>query len=170
MKIYLIGFMGCGKSTIGRQLAELLDFAFVDLDDYITEWQGKSIAEIFDTKGEKEFREIERDALGMLSGMVNTVIATGGGTPCFHDNLEWMQTTGMTIYLNTPTHLLAQRLKQETHHRPLLANLNDHELSDFIDKKIHERSSFYNQSEIIYQQTQNDMPVAEDLAELFPFW
>lgn len=169
MKIYLIGFMGCGKSTIGRELADLLGYAFVDLDEHI-EAQGRSIAEIFETEGEKAFRDLERDALAQLSGMVDTVIATGGGTPCFHDNLEWMQATGMTIYLNTAPDVLFERLKTETEHRPLVATLNDDELSYFIHTKIQERSSFYDNSEVIYHQKNNNMSVAEDLAALFPFW
>jgi len=170
MKIYLIGFMGCGKSTIGDELADLLGFVFIDLDEHIIEQQGRSIVEIFEEDGEKKFREIERDALYQLSGMFNSVIATGGGTPCFHDNLEWMKATGMTIYLDTPAEILAERLKPEKQARPLLADLNDGQLLEFIQNKIRERASFYNDSEIIYHQKENNMPVAKDLAELYPFW
>ncbi len=170
MKIYLIGFMGCGKSTFGAELARKLNFMFVDLDEYIVENQERSIEQIFKEEGEDGFRDIERDELGKLSGLFDTVIATGGGTPCFHDNLEWMNATGTSIYLKTPPEILAARLAPEKEHRPLIANLSDKELPDFIHKKILERSAFYEQAEIIYEQKNENMPVAEDLAKLYPFW
>jgi len=170
MKIYLIGFMGCGKSKIGRELADLLNFMFVDLDEHIAENQERSIKQIFEEEGEDGFREIERDELAKLSGLFNTVIATGGGTPCFHDNLEWMNATGASIYLKTPPEILATRLAPEKEHRPLISHLSDQELPDFIHKKILERSAFYEQAEIIYNQKNNNSPTAQDLAELYPFW
>jgi len=162
--------MGCGKSTIGRELARKLNFMFVDLDEYIVENQERSIQQIFNEEGEDGFRDIERDELAKLSGLFDTVIATGGGTPCFHDNLDWMNATGASIYLKTPPEILAARLVPEKQHRPLIAHLNDQELPDFIHEKILERSAFYEQAEIIYEQKNEDMPVAEDLAKLYPFW
>ena len=148
--IYLIGFMGCGKSYLGKLLAEHLEYSFVDMDAYLEAEEGKTISEIFKEGGEGVFRKLERDYLTASGDFEKTVIATGGGCPCFYDNMEWMDISGQTIYLKTPTAILVDRLQQETAHRPLLAGKSKQELSIFIDGKLQERAPYYEQAQIIF--------------------
>ncbi|MBL4754058.1 MAG: shikimate kinase [Flavobacteriales bacterium] len=143
MKIFLIGFMGSGKTSVGKKLAKYLDIEFVDLDHFIEAQAGMSINAIFDGQGEQTFRNLEKDALKKLSGKENAVIATGGGTPCFEDNMNFLNEHGLTIYLKLEPGALFERLVNAKTDRPLLKNLNDQELKDYLEKKLAERSRIY---------------------------
>lgn len=151
--IFLIGFMGCGKSHWGRLLAENLGLPFQDLDDLITSRTGKSIPEIFTQNGESRFRQLEHEALQSLTGIPPSVIATGGGTPCFYDHMEWMNRNGLSIYLKTAPSVLAERLRNDKTIRPLLTEVKDSDLKAFIAEKLKEREAFYSQAELILEQT-----------------
>ncbi len=155
--LFLLGFMGCGKTHWGRILAEKLKRPFLDLDGLITTQSGKSISEIFVEKGEPDFRILERDALHSISIFPPSVVATGGGTPCFFDNMDWMNENGTTVYLNTPPTLLAERLRLEKDFRPLLSGVKEVDLQDFIVKKLQEREAFYHLSKIILEQTEDEI-------------
>ena len=130
MNIYLVGMMGAGKSTFGRQLAKHLQYNFIDLDDAIVKETGKSIETIFQESGETSFREIEKEVLHKTSqNNQNKVIATGGGAPCFYDNMEYMNENGITIFLNISADEIAERLsKSDNNHRPIIKNKNKEEL------------------------------------------
>ncbi|MDO8366495.1 MAG: shikimate kinase [Saprospiraceae bacterium] len=154
--LFLIGFMGCGKTHWGRLLAKKTGLPFLDLDDWISQKSGESIAQIFAEKGEHGFRVLERDALQALEDLPRSIIATGGGTPCFFDNLDWMNEIGTTVYLKTSPTLLAERLHQEKEFRPLLAEVQDHDLQDFIAQKLEEREHFYLQAKVILAQSKDD--------------
>ncbi|MEO1261636.1 MAG: shikimate kinase [Bacteroidota bacterium] len=156
MKIFLTGFMGSGKSFIGKKLADSLQFDFVDIDVAIELSAGSSIAEIFAQQGEATFRKLERDELRKTENLHNAVIATGGGAPCFHDNMNWMNDHGLTLFLSVPVVVLVQRLKTETKQRPLLNGRSDNDLFDYIDKKLNERMGFYNQAHFVCHA--NDTP------------
>ena len=147
--VFLIGFMGSGKSTVGKELAKALNCDFIDLDIYIQEKAGKTIPEIFEQMGETEFRLMEKDALRKVAALKNTVIATGGGVPCFYDNISLMNKYGITIYLKLSPVELFKRLTNERDFRPLIANKNDDELLQFIEIKLAERETFYNQASIV---------------------
>ncbi len=154
--IFLIGFMGCGKTYWGRILAEKIGLPFLDLDDWISNNSGQSIAHIFSEKGEPGFRVMERDALQALAALPASIIATGGGTPCFFDNLDRMNEIGTTIYLKTPPTLLAERLRHEKEFRPLLAEVQDGDLHDFIAKKLEEREPYYRRAMVVLEQPGNN--------------
>lgn len=157
MRIFLLGFMGSGKSYTGKRLAKKLQYPFVDLDDWIELNEKKKISEIFRTEGESAFRLSEQKALHEMLQFEKAVIATGGGVPCFFDNLKWMNHNGLTIYLKTPVEILVNRLIDEKMHRPLIREVDD--LSQFIKEKLQERESFYNKASIIYHQKDlNDSP------------
>ena len=119
MKFFLIGFMGCGKTFVGKRIAQELDIPFYDLDEYISEKENMSISEIFEKKGEDYFRQVERMCLRDFGIIGDAVIACGGGTPCYFDNLEWINETGTSIYLQTPVELLAKRLKNEKNQKAI---------------------------------------------------
>lgn len=138
--------MGSGKSSLGKQLSEKLNFRFVDLDKYIEEKLKKPIAEIFEQHGENFFRQTEADCLRELGELENTVIATGGGTPCFYENMNWLNKNGATVYLKFPPEILFERLLPLKKNRPLLAHMKDGELLNFIEEKLAERENFYLQS------------------------
>ena len=122
MKIFLIGFMGCGKSTLGKKLALKLGYTFVDIDKEIERMVNMSISEYFQKHGEEAFRELESSALKTINLPENSIIATGGGAPCFFDNLQWMNENGTTIYLSLSPKALAKRLENDTEQRPVLQN------------------------------------------------
>src|SRR5215217_1973749 len=109
--VFLIGFMGSGKTFVGKKLAQLLKTTFIDLDEVIEKSEEKTISQIFSQNGEEFFRERESHYLKSLSERSNVVIATGGGTPCFHDNMKWMNENGITIYLKAKSEILFDRLK-----------------------------------------------------------
>lgn len=141
--------MGSGKTTIGRPLAKALGFRFVDMDHHITDMQHKTVAELFESLGESGFRELERQTLRELAAQENTVIATGGGAPCFFDNMETMNQSGSTIYLKVSPAGLAARLKHGRDKRPLLRGKNDEELLAYIRESLEKRETFYTKARII---------------------
>lgn len=147
--IYIIGFMGSGKTTIGRQLALQLNWSFVDLDKMIEENAGKTIAEIFSQNGEEYFREIETKVLENLKSVRNTIISTGGGTPCHHENMKFMLGNGLTVYLKLTPDELETRLSESRGGRPLIMDLDKENLKVFIEKKLADREKWYDRSEII---------------------
>lgn len=151
--IYLIGYMGSGKSTLGRALAARCDIRFVDMDDYIEAHAGKSIREIFASEGEAAFREMERNTLNELAAMPNAVIACGGGTPCFGDNMEVMNRNGVTVHLSTSHGRLLERLKEGRAKRPLIAGLNDEELDRFIAEQLAKRMPHYSKATFKFDST-----------------
>ncbi|MEO5571882.1 MAG: shikimate kinase [Bacteroidia bacterium] len=143
MLIYLLGFMGSGKSTIGKQLAKKLKFEFIDFDELIEVQSGKKISEIFKGEGEQAFRNTETEILKSISGFKDTVVSTGGGTPCFYDNMNLMKVTGITVYIRMSAGSLFHRLAQSKTKRPLIAGLSDLKLMDFIMDVLPEREQFY---------------------------
>ncbi len=155
MRIYLIGYMGSGKSTLGRRLSKHLNVQFVDMDHYIEERNYKTIPQIFSEEGEAEFRKKERKALEELSEFTDIVIATGGGAPCFFDNIDLMNQSGKTIYLNIDPEILAERLIKSKTERPLIKGKSKEELVEFIDTSLRKRNEFYKQAK--YQITQPDI-------------
>lgn len=148
-KVYIIGFMGSGKTTVGRRLANLMEWSFTDLDKEIEEKEKRSINDIFSSSGEEYFRNAETSALKELSGRENFVISTGGGTPCFGDNMKFMNETGITVYLKLTPSQLASRLEGGTAQRPLVRDLDKNSMIDFITGKLEERESFYEMADII---------------------
>ncbi|HKR04316.1 MAG TPA: shikimate kinase [Bacteroidia bacterium] len=147
MLIYIIGFMGSGKSTIGKQLAKKINHQFIDFDELVEEQSGKKISEIFKDEGQQAFRNIETEILKNISGLKDTVVSTGGGTPCFYDNMKLMNETGITVYIRMPAGSLFHRLAQSKTKRPLIEGLTDLKLMDFIMDTLAEREHFYMQAQ-----------------------
>jgi shikimate kinase len=147
-RIFLIGFMGSGKSSIGKKLAALFHFDFFDTDAEIERITGKTALQIFETDGENVFREKERTVIAELSQKTNIVVATGGGTPCFFDNMQRMNQTGLTIYLQASPKMLKQRITKQKQQRPLLKNIPDEQLEPYITQLLHQREPYYRQSQI----------------------
>jgi shikimate kinase len=149
MKIFLTGYMGSGKSTAGKKLASKLNFEFIDLDKFIESECGQTISEIFDEKGENEFRAMEHNALKKLITKDNLVIACGGGTPCYYGNMELMNNNGITIYLKMSAESLASRLLHAKGIRPLIENKTEPELRDYITEHLEKREDIYHQAQYI---------------------
>jgi shikimate kinase len=144
--IYIIGFMGSGKTTAGKKLASLLGWSFIDLDKKIEEYEGKTIPEIFSEEGEDYFRVAESNILRSLESGTDTIISTGGGTPCYSDNMDTMLQSGLTIYLKLTPSQLRSRLSESKGDRPLIKDLDADELLSFIEKKLSDREKQYNRS------------------------
>lgn len=153
-KVFLIGFMGSGKTYWGKIWAQQKGLDFYDLDEIVEAKEGKSIAAIFEKEGEDYFRKTETEALHTLSEKDGCIIACGGGTACFNDNIQWMNKQGTSVYLSaTPTDIL-NRVIEEKNNRPLINKLNEAELLFFIEQKLKEREPFYNQAKIILPVTE----------------
>ncbi len=149
MKIYLIGFMGSGKSFWGRKLSESMKLPFFDLDDMIVQQENKPVTDIFMEKGEEYFRGIEKEILHDLTAShENFIISCGGGTPCFFGNIDYMKSNGKVIWLNTAADVLIDRLLKEKKHRPLLSDIPDEDMKAFIMKKLHDRKLYYEQAHL----------------------
>lgn len=153
--IYLLGFMGCGKSHVGKALSKSLKAPFVDLDAFIESEAKCSINEIFATKGEAYFRQLEARALRQLKG-AKMVIALGGGTACFLNNITWILENGDSFFLDVEIPVLIERLLGETETRPLLKDKNRAELFAFIQTKLAERRFFYEQATYLIKETSLD--------------
>ncbi len=150
-KVYIIGFMGSGKTTAGKKLASLLGWPFIDLDKKIESQAGKSIPELFKEKGEDYFRIVEAEVLRNIDSITNTVISSGGGTPCHGTNMDFMLETGLTIYLKLTPEQLKSRLLDSSGERPLIKNLDSYSLLDFIKENLAKREIYYNRAEIIIE-------------------
>ncbi len=162
MKIFFIGFMGSGKTHWGKQISEKLQIPFFDLDEQIISHEEKSITEIFSENGEEYFRLLEKDLLRIISeSHENFVMACGGGTPCYYNNIDFMNKSGTSIWINTPIDTLFQRLIKEKETRPLIKNLSSEQLKRFIIKKFSDRKIYYEQADIIVDEE----PVLEKLVE-----
>ena len=146
MPVFLIGFMGSGKSNIGKMVADKLGYTFLDLDTYIENKVNKRISEIFKDEGEQHFRILEQEALKEFIDQQNIIVATGGGCPCFSDNMELMNKYGETIYLKVHHGTLYLRLSNSKKNRPLIAELNDIELMESIVNLLPEREVYYSKA------------------------
>ena len=142
--------MGSGKTTHSGKWARKFGLQSFDLDEMIVEQEGMSIAEIFAIKNENYFREKERELLHSFKEKDNFILATGGGAPCFYNNMDWMNTHGITIWLHEDINILYGRLKHAKAHRPLLKDLDDIALKEYLDNKMTEREPFYSKAKYIF--------------------
>lgn len=157
MVIYLIGFMGCGKTTLAGKLAEALGFEAIDLDRFIEERNFKSVPALFEVFGEKHFRHLERKALEEVAQFSNVVVSTGGGAPCFFDNMEFMNNSGITVYLETPVEILAQRLLRSKTDRPLIRGKQPGEIEITIREMLEQRSPYYQKARLVVQNREQPL-------------
>jgi shikimate kinase len=149
MRIFLIGFMGSGKTHWGKQLASQLKIPFFDLDTKIEEKEARTIAQIFAAVGEEAFRVKEKETLEQLiDEYPSMVLSTGGGTPCFFNNIERMKKYGVVVWLNTHVEILLSRLMKEKETRPLIKNLADDDMRSYIVRKLNERRMYYEQADV----------------------
>jgi len=144
--IFLIGYMGSGKTTVGRKLAKKLNLPFYDLDKLIVSRENDTISGIFSSKGEDYFRITERQTLFSLDLNEPAIISTGGGTPCYMDNMAWMNNNGITVYLEMTPKALFSRLKGSGNDRPLLKGHTN--LPEYIENHLNERKFYYKMSRI----------------------
>ena len=148
-RIFLVGYMGSGKSSVGRLLAKKTGWPFIDLDLFIENRYRKSVSQIFSENGETVFREMEQHILREVSLFEQAVISTGGGTPCFHNNMALMKQSGITIYLKVSIPELTKRLEASKHSRPLIKNKTKEDLAAFITENLKVREVFYNAADMI---------------------
>lgn len=150
MKLVLVGMPASGKSTLGKQLAEKYNYNFIDLDDFIEEIEEESIADIFKNKGEDYFRQAEQKALHQALEFEKTILATGGGTPCFFDNMDYINQNGTSIYLKVSIEELVKHIwESQSPHRPLYNTQNPEDLKSILTKTYEKRRVFYERAKII---------------------
>jgi len=158
MKVYLIGFMASGKTTIGFELAKLLNYEFIDLDQYIEQKYDKSIKQIFEYKGEDHFRIIENEALREVSLIGGDIlVACGGGTSCFYNSIDFMNRIGVTVYIKVNVGELVSRLIESKIERPLLWGKTKEELTDYILRVLDERKKYYEKAKITVESSNADI-------------
>ncbi|NCW12249.1 MAG: shikimate kinase [Chitinophagia bacterium] len=145
-KIFLIGMMGAGKSYWSQKMAKWIKSGGYDLDYLIEMNEEKTITELFQEDGEEYFRKVETKLLKWFKEKKKYVLATGGGTPCFNDNMEWMKKEGVVIWLDESMEVLVERLSAEKAHRPLIASYDNEKLAAFLQNKLVERFAFYQQA------------------------
>ncbi len=146
--IFLIGMTGAGKTFWGKKIATALHKDFFDLDEEIESREQKTILQIFLDHGEKYFRLKESNILKTFEKKQNFVLATGGGTPCFFDNLSWLNKSGLTVWIDEPAFILAERLIHEKNHRPLIRDFESDELLNFLQLKMEERNSYFSKADL----------------------
>lgn len=146
MNIFLVGLMGSGKSFWAHKLSNVLKIPSFDLDREIEKAEGKTIPEIFAEKGEVYFRQKENEVLKTFGKKNDFILATGGGAPCFHDNVSWMNDNGTTIWIDEPLSVIAARIKKGKSHRPLIANIADDDLESFFYEMREMRKAFYSKA------------------------
>ena len=155
--VFLIGYMGSGKSTAGKKLARILGYDFVDTDDVISSLVGKEVYKIFMEDGEDAFRQMERSVLVSFKDRKDTVIATGGGMPCFFDNVATMKRYGITVYLQMQVTSLIKRLNEAKTPRPLLPKLPPEEFKQYIQQHLAKRERFYLDSHLVVKGESLDL-------------
>jgi shikimate kinase len=153
MKIFLIGFMGSGKTHWGQLLSQKLSIPFFDLDEQVVSHEGKLIVEIFAENGEEYFRMLEKDVLHIITeSHEKFVMACGGGSPCYFNNIDYMNQSGTTVWINTPPDTLFQRLIKEKEKRPLIKGLTNEQLKNYISKKFADRRIYYEQADVVIDE------------------
>ena len=153
--VFLIGYMGCGKTTLGEVLARQMGLPFIDLDEYIERKQGATIVEIFDKMGEKRFRELETAALCDVAAMCDVIVGCGGGTPCHGDNMALMNEAGTTVWLTTSPERITARLllPEQKVKRPKFANLPDEAFLPLVKRELETRTPYYSQARLQFDST-----------------
>lgn len=149
-RVFLIGYMGAGKTTVGKVLSERLGLSFIDLDHYIEGRYHKTVGQLFAERGEDEFRDIERRMLREVAMFEDILVSTGGGTPCFFDNMDFMNESGKTVYLKVSVDELAKRLEICKTTRPVLKGRSGDELKQFIDDSLQKREPFYTKASLVF--------------------
>jgi len=153
MKIFLIGFMGSGKTHWGKILSRQTNLPYFDLDEVIVTSEKKTVQQIFHDEGEEYFRVKEQEVLTALAeDHDDVIISTGGGTPCFFNNIDFMRQQGKVVWLNTSVDTLLERLLKQKHSRPLLKNISDSELKSYIIKKLQDRKMYYEQAHVMLHE------------------
>ena len=162
--IFLIGYMGCGKTTLGRVLSRQMNYEFIDLDIYIENRYRHTIKELFRIYGEQHFREIERRMLEEVSDFERTVVACGGGTPCHFDNIKLMNDKGVTVFISAPVERIAARLSLPgaKAKRPIIAGKSNGELTQFIRENLKAREPYYSQATITFDSTDIETAAATE--------
>lgn len=150
MKIFLIGLMGSGKSVLGKKISQSIKLPFIDLDAAIEQEEGVSVSRLFATKGKDYFRKIEAEHLRKQSEAKEFIMATGGGTPCFHDNMDFINAAGISVFLDTPIPEIVKRLTgPQKESRPLLESVDDSKVAETLERMLETRLSFYEQAHFI---------------------
>jgi len=163
MRIYLLGYMGSGKSTLGRDLAEALGIACIDLDEQFELKYKISIPNFFEKYGETAFRELENKLLADSSGLPDAVISTGGGTPCFKNNMELMNQSGLTVYLSATPELILSRISFSARKRPVFQQMKGENSLQNIEQHLKSRESYYLQASITIDAASPDITELKNL-------
>ncbi|MFM7015275.1 MAG: shikimate kinase [Bacteroidota bacterium] len=164
--IYLIGFSAAGKSTLGKTIANHLIYQFIDLDEAITHQQGKSINQLFEELGEKGFRRIEQQLLTNTIFLTETVIACGGGTPCYNDNMDFLLRNGTTIYLEVDENILLKRLLNNTAERPLFRGKTADEITSIVNALLSERKQFYERASLKIKNNEDEKSAVTSILKM----
>lgn len=153
--VFLIGYMGCGKTTLGEVLARQMDCRFIDLDEFIEQRQGMTVLQIFDEMGENRFRELETEALHEVASMTDVIVGCGGGTPCHGDNMSLMNQAGTTVWLTTSPERITARLllPEQKSKRPKINTLPTHEVLPLVKNELQSRSPYYAQAQLQFDST-----------------
>lgn len=168
MRIFIVGYMGAGKSTVGKRLANKLGIGFVDLDDAFEARYRYSIPRFFDQFGEERFRDFEKQCLtDIIEKEDDVVISTGGGTACFHDNITLMNRSGITVYLKMHPKSLALRLTSARRIRPVVRDINNDGMQEFVEEQLAERETFYNQAQITVKGESLDLEALIDYIKTY---
>ncbi|MEI8202853.1 MAG: shikimate kinase [Bacteroidota bacterium] len=165
MKICLVGFMGCGKSTLGQQLADRLNLEFIDLDSTFEEKYHMQITSFFEWFGEAKFREFETQLLAEVLEKDNYILSTGGGTPCFFDNMKNIKEKTFSIYIKVSPEILTQRLNHTKKKRPIIQNFKKDDLLSFIKNIIPEREKYYLQADLICESDNANISETSNLIQ-----
>lgn len=165
-RVILVGFMGSGKSTLGKKLAHRMNIPFIDSDSEIEKHYNKKIGELFTEHGESHFREIEKAFIETLKEKGDFVLATGGGMPCFDKNMYNLRSLGTTIYLERSAKELVHRLINAKSKRPLLEGLSEDELLSFIEDKLHQREEIYRSADVILPREDQNVDSIQQLIEI----
>lgn len=168
VRIFLTGYMGAGKTTLGKAFARELGLSFIDLDWYIESRFHKTIPQLFAERGEDGFRRVEQNMLHEVGEFENVVISTGGGTPCFFDNMDYMNVQGQTVFLDVDVETLFRRLRVATQQRPILRGKSEEELRVFIEKALADRSLYYTKARYRFDgsQLENREQIADSVLRL----